>query len=697
MQKLSSIAAAFIALLLFQLATGPFQTRFTGFAPLHWQKAVGCSTTGKGLPAQLASPGAVLATEAIPSERVAELDCLSDTVVARGPMVEVEVASSVQGRSVPISLTMLVFRATGPGQEIVEQVNFELDAQAIATDGFTRVRVAIPGADPGDSYPAFQLNVRSRGQAPANALILRSRLNFYNSPLLPQALTASTPLRIAICLLTACALSWCLLTNKGSLASLSSPSLLVLFFAAAFLVHFRGTAFFHWDEWHVFERYQQLGPRGAIYRHNEHFLPLFFGFYYLEGLLFGDAYRLYLLVTLALHALNALLLERVLHKLLSKLAGIDPLDASFTAKLLSLLFVVSAIHSETLHWAFEQSLLLSHILVLLAMLLSVHFVETLNRRSLAAGIACALGAPLLFGNGFALPLQALLFAGCCIVLTQKTSERTNALRRLVVFTACAAAGIALSALLYSLNKDGAGRSIGEADLFGSIHGIASYLFAGSQVGAVLRGLSLYPALQLGSADALAGMLSSQAQIAWPAGISPLLLCAGAGALLSTALLAAAYRRRGAQGAAFWALGQALILAALVLPALGRWQLGANQSLALRYHYSTLAGLAVMLLPILPLTGKKLLGACLTLWISCQLLLGASFETYSSAGSRNRDFAAQLQDWRMKCSSVGAKNYEAQGTSLAGLQPTYPPTVTPGRHPNQIYVVLHWLNSGGYPL
>ena len=38
----------------------------------------------------------------------------------------------------------------------------------------------------------------------------------------------------------------------------------------------------------VLDRFRLLGLPGVIYRHNEHFLPIFFALYYFEGLTFKE-------------------------------------------------------------------------------------------------------------------------------------------------------------------------------------------------------------------------------------------------------------------------------------------------------------------------------------------------------------------------------------------------------------------------
>lgn len=87
------------------------------------------------------------------------------------------------------------------------------------------------------------------------------------------------------------------------------------FFLASLLVHFRHDVYFYFDEWTLLNVFQQQNI--FSYRHNEHYLPIFFWFFKLETKLFGLNYWLYLLVSNLIHAFNALMIFKISNKIFS--------------------------------------------------------------------------------------------------------------------------------------------------------------------------------------------------------------------------------------------------------------------------------------------------------------------------------------------------------------------------------------------
>ena len=88
------------------------------------------------------------------------------------------------------------------------------------------------------------------------------------------------------------------------------------------------------------------------------------------------------------------------------------------------------------------------------------------------------------------------------------------------------------------------------------------------------------------------------------------------------------------------------------------------------------------------------------YIAAHLVLGVRFNYFTEKGIANRQFVAQLKDWNtLLREETGGKPvaYEGTGTKLAGKYPKLLDTVTPGRHPDDIYLTLHRLNPKRYPL
>jgi hypothetical protein len=169
---------------------------------------------------------------------------------------------------------------------------------------------------------------------------------------------------------------------------LSSLSFFMLLLFISFFVHFRSQCYFYWDEWHLLKRFSSSGFQGVVYSHNEHFLPLFFAFYFLEAKLLKGCYAAYLTISLLFHAVNALLLSLSLEELLSKKPG-----SRAASRILGVLFLISSLHTETLQWAFEQSLIISQFLFFAALLSGIGFVRTGNKMCFVLALLSALSSP----------------------------------------------------------------------------------------------------------------------------------------------------------------------------------------------------------------------------------------------------------------------------------------------------------------
>ncbi|MCB0322480.1 MAG: hypothetical protein KDD69_02870, partial [Bdellovibrionales bacterium] len=577
-----------------------------------------------------------------------------------------------------------------------------------------------PLPDRGDGWRPTQLTLSP--QAPLTAVTLRlvsasppsadnrwvamlSRVDYLADPAQQTEAERSQTerLRLGVTIILGLTLT-VLLARYGAEMPLAAYGLLLFVLIAG--VHLRENVFFYWDEWHVLQRYLEMGVRGTLYTHNEHFLPLFFLTYFIESRLFGDAYQSYLWVSFSIHCFNALLVTKLLERF-----GDNGTHTRTAARLLGAAFAVSALHAEALHWAFEQSLLAAETATLLCLLAALRAVRDGRRRAFAGGaIACGV-APFFFGNGFSVPLQAAviaLFGG--VVAADPAAERLLRARRALSYLACCAAALALPALLYSVFREGAGHGISQADPFGNMAALIDYLTVGIGLGTVLRGIGIFPALEPNAASAAASLLAEAVPAfsfvaANPAFRFSLLGLMIAGILL---LVGAALDRRSA-AAREWSAGLLLCLSTLLLPALGRWSFGVEQSLSLRYHYAALPGLCLMVLPalrgILALpasrVGKTIRAVVMLLFglhLAAQLEVGARFDYFTSQGEVHHAFVSRLTEWNTRRRQNGAPipGYEMSGTPWEGLQPPYPQTLTPGRHPDDIARVLHWLHPERHP-
>ena len=533
--------------------------------------------------------------------------------------------------------------------------------------------------------------VRQPSLTPPVELEFRDRILWFDAPNVFKR-TAELPASRTIALFAAGLLAFALLVlcRSAHFAGLSTAKLLLLFFVVSFGVHFRISAFLFWDEIYLLEQFMRRGGfSGVIYRHNEHFLPLFFSWFYAQCCLFGDSYSLMLLVSNIIHALNGVLLAALLERLIPERPGLRT-----AARITALLFLISGLHAETMQWAFEQCLLLAQTATFLAMLAAIEFVRSGQARFALGAAAATAIAPLLFANGFiAAPQIALLLV---LISHPLLSNRQRLLRTVTVLAVIGLATL-IPIGLYLIFKKGVGSGIDNARPFEDLQKLFDYLLVGTQLGGVLRGLGLFPFFaNTDPASLLTG----------PDRPEPLL--ATWGFLASLALLTYSLWKRP-RGEAFriWSLGQLIIITSMLLPAFGRWQYGMEQSLSLRYHYATIVGLAILLFPLL--AGSALstniqkrraaptLGAALLiLYFAVQLKAGNNY-LVTPFGPTHRAYAAQLRDWNINLRALGAvTSYEAAGTALEGQHPLHPHSFTSQRHPDEVYRALNWLDPERYP-
>lgn len=476
--------------------------------------------------------------------------------------------------------------------------------------------------------------------------------------------------------------------------SLSSSFLFLSFLLLSFCVHFRLQGYFFWDEWTLLKRFSELGFAGIIYRHNEHFLPLFFSIYYEQAKLFNLKYELFLLFSMLIHSLNAFLLAQIIRGIIFPLP-----HAKFLSRLLGLLFLINSLSSETLHWAFEQSLLLGFCCVLIVFHCGVSYLETKGNKYVYLIFLLSMLAPLFFGNSFIIPIQLL-----CILLaflafksqTFKSITSPTLIRTTIPVLFCLTALIVPLALYYNF-QEGIGHKIDPYKIQQTVNPLDAlrYLFVGSQLGTVLRGVGLYHDLiTYSAAENLAKLTDSKVTFNIQAE-SVFAYCALVVSFIFF-ILAIFNKDTRFQFISSWLLGQALIFLPLIFPALGRSQFGAQQSLFLRYHYTTLLGLAFIAIPMVftlynhsKLT-KYLLFLTLFGHIYIQLRLSSSYDYFTSAGLRNNIYIQQLKHWDSLESNPN-KIITNKPTD-SEYAPTYPSALAQKMNPKFISNIITWVEK-----
>ncbi|MCC6220727.1 MAG: hypothetical protein IT291_05755 [Deltaproteobacteria bacterium] len=700
------ISVVFILLLLLHLFSEAIYHPYVGFSVLTWGEG-GLDCDVQGDKAGLLATYDAVGTFQQESQRIAR--CVSNEFKAISNDFEIEV--KLADRITPQVFDGISLEVQSNRLRFLRAVNLADPSAVTSVDGWKKFRVSLP-----EKFAGEMFTIKIIDSSLPNSILVRNRINFYKNAL-GIDLAESAVLRGAILAIVVVMLVVLLISLRQFYFTCRFRffGFLIFFFVASVLVQMRPSVYFYWDEWHFMERLSQLGIKGAVYSHNEHFLPLFFLYYYFQTRLFSDSYLLYIICGLLIHALNAVLLLLLLSRinLLSK-----PFVNVRAARLLSLLFLISGLHVEVLQWAFEQSILLFICVSLVSMLAALEFADSGKFRNLIALGLSGLLAPMLFGAGFIIPFQ---IAFVCSLSGGASKQR---LVRIVAAVVVCAVGSGFAGVAYYLNKEGAGHGIGDANMFGDPMAVLKYIFVATQLGTVLRGLGLFPTLERQAPQKLFEILSIRTDA-----LSPEVFIAYFGLAVSVALLVVcAIEKEGRfDRIRLWVMGQLLMCSQLLLPALGRWQFGLVQSLYLRYQYGALIGLFVALLPAVSyllswvqcggaLEGdrktarvpsnlvRNALHIVLVFVMStnvyiglqcCNVFVGAQSDNLTSRGKANRSFAFQLVEWNALLSSEGISSessYEGKGSSLAGNQPTMPEVLTPQRHPNHIFQVLKWLNN-----
>ena len=620
---------AIAALLFIQLNAVP-DREFSGFARLNWPNLGQCSEVLSDAESFPQLSRVVTWRSDTPNHTAS---CSSAVIKPDGNEIEVQY-SGVSSQAGKVRLEI-----QNHSGELLSKV--ELPPQQSGVWRFHRVKLAQSDIQNGirvlvidEAFEQGWLSLRNR----VNFYYLKDRFEPFRK-VLEQA-----PLRLGLMFLLALLIT--LLFCSVFTREISALKILLLFIVGANAIHFRPDAFFHMDEWTALERFFSASWKTAFAPHNEHFIPLFMLFYYAEALLSHGQYHILLAISLVLHGANALLLTCLLNKLL-------PGEERFSAAsvILGSFYLLSGLHAEAMQWAMVQSTTISITLTLVALLAAVNYLHSGCRRHLIWLTLCLISAPLFFGGAIIVFFQVLLIAS----LVQRSEAA--ALRPMLDVLIGSAVFVAACYLIYG----NAGLKLSPPDW----KSFFWYLTLGTQYGTIVRGLGLTPLLA-------ALELSPNSVSAVGLGF------AANAALLIYSLRVKTLMPRSLQ---FWLFGNILIILPILLTAFGRVELGAEHSLALRYHSVALIGLAFLLTPPLWHISSKLTEpesstlfnrlclAAAVCYLFSQLHFAAGFTYYWKNGYRLQNFLTQVAHWNESLERDDkAVPFEGTGSEYHGLYP-----------------------------
>lgn len=668
MKKFILFITLFVLLALYQLSASVLAPRYEGFRKANWQCSNACLLEDDSIPE--------IESIKVFAKNITEIcSCYTTSITKEDNILEFEIRGNYKD-----SLAPKVFAKSGDRSELIGSLTGAERRQ------FVKHQLAIKEILNVKSI-YFELPNQFTGR---NRLVIRERISsFVPSQFESVRVVTKSKYFIGFVSLVLAAFVLSVMTH-----SLSTQRFTILVLIFSFGVHFRVDSFLYYDTWHALARFVSKGIDGIWIAHNEHFLPAFFLYFFGNAKLFGDKTWLYTSLNLIIHALNVVLLSNLITTL-------SPSKDRRIGYTLGFFFLIHSLHTETLHWEFEGSILLAQSFLFMALLLAIAYLRKGALKFAASSILIIVVSPFLFGNSFSF-LGHLLFILALVFLEERKNPRSQSvIKRAAVILLPTAIGLIAGLFIYKLASQGEGHSLKELSIAENLTGVSKYIFVGSQLGTVFRGLGLFPTLSLNAApyifpSALSPYLIPEMFFAW-IGLLVSLFLLGVSSLLTSKKMAIRY----------WLCGQAWILCAFILPAIGRFHLGLNQALALRYQYLSLIGLLIMLIPIIDAVilsnkekVKRVFVVFAFLFLAIQLYVGAEFRYFTELGSQHKNYTLALKDWNQalkkhsqKISPVG---YEGENTPLFGLQPSHPDTITPGFHPDQIYSVLHWLSPLEYP-
>ncbi len=708
MRQSLSLVGLLLVLLAFQVISSYVPAKFLGFSRLYWSDTPGFvpgSSSSEKLPEDarlLPSVAGALVWEQSTDSNFPHR-ARTEGFHFRGEQFEVEIAGNFP-KGVVSSPRIRLF-------------NLEEDGEPAQDSGYLLPRSETPLSPKAWSAYRFQIPENLQGkevrfELSANPgskqnvwIAIRSRVNLYAAPTVAERLREDGLFWYAASFLSLVFGLLCVQLIPRAAALCSRPGLLffwLLVFGA--LVHFRPETFFYYDEFHVLERFMERGLPGVAFSHNEHYLVAFFFTYYLEAItLLAEPYY-FLIISFLLHATNGYLL----FGFLKRLTG-DRRYGKEAAALLAFFYVGNTLYAEVLRWTFEQSVLFFQVCMLIALCSAWDYLIRGGRWRLFVTVAASFLAPLYFGNGFSVIFWLMGVVAYHLV----SSRRTLRLKSPLVLRSAAVLAFVLVALgttaaLYAANKEAVGNTVDKARPLERPDRVAGYAFAGAQLGTVLRGLGLFPVIEITGPVHLVKEIDLDKTIR-----EPEIALAVVGLALSIWLLylSMSFTLDRGWAVSCWALGQWILCSSFFLPAIGRWQLGFAQALVSRYHYTSFIGLTIVLLPLVmklyqflllsprPRLMFGVLSVYLTLLFGQQLLAGQFYWYFPEKNYRHISYIQKLQNWNnclKQASPTVRVPFEGQGTPLENQNPLPVDSITLLRHPDQVYAVLHWMNPGRYP-
>jgi len=361
----------------------------------------------------------------------------------------------------------------------------------------------------------------------------------------------------------------------------------------------------------------------------------------------------------------------------------------------AIFFMFSSLHTEVLQWAFEQCIILSCLSGIWALVYLKKWMLSDRYAHLVISGLLLLLSPLLFGNGFI--FFPLAFSVIVIEL-----RFTNMRRYIVSSIAMSGAAVVPVLVYHALKQVSVTSGSGDVKEGFDLLKFTAYFITGSGLGTIGRGLGLYPNLTLSSVqtfcyEALGYYVPwIDRRVMFESSVEPSL-----GAYLWMFLIIL-------MGLIFWCkkeirrflpaslVGLVLLALSFLLPAVGRTHLGALQSLSLRYQYSAMLGLSIILCPLfcvlLRTKLSKLAFYLLSfLWMSEQAYLCQTFTYFTDHGNLHRVYVEELLDWEKKGMKGEGAQYEGSD-DMKGLFPLVRSSITPGTPPTGILKIAKWLRG-----
>jgi len=520
--------------------------------------------------------------------------------------------------------------------------------------------------------------------AAAAWLSLRSRLNFYKQGWSSPVITTELPLEKLLIILTAFLLSLTLV--RYSQYKPKGIELYLFFFLLASLVHYRGNLFFRADEWHFLERFKEHGLSAIFISHNEHFIPVFSLFYYLESIFFSAEYRFYIATSILLHALNAYLLYKLLSLLCVNLcanlcAKKTPLCA--LPHLSAALYTISGLHMEVLQWAIGQTILLCTTFLLFGFISALQYLFSSKQIYLARLAICSTLAPLCFGLGFLFtPFLCLILILFPRVYSQgatlaNSSFFDHSFSRIKLIAIAFFAQLIAFCLFYTF-RNGAGHKL-DPSKFPLASDILEFSLIGGLSGSITRGLGLLW-YEVGGTPSLIRMTSF---IGMPLNEYSGAVC---GILLSIVivLITLVISNDRKSSLSSMTFGYSIIFLSLFFIALGRASFGLSYAFSPRYHSLPMIGLLFFLLPIIlaafnklrdsPSCKSALVFSLLYLHVYNQLIFSHYASALPQQGTLSRTWLRQWQQREANTSKVDPLFYrigpEGARAQVPILHPEY---------------------------